>query len=191
VEHSHSIVSRSWFGLVKLAIATGIAYFLVGRLGLALRAEPGVAVFWPASGIAIGALIALGPGARIPVAAGVTVATAACNLMIGRNPCLAIALGLLNAAQPLITMWLLERWFGGTFKLEDVQRVLGFFAATAIGSASTALAAAIAMSLAEPTTFPVHVWRLWFAACSLGIVTVAPLLVDLSDVMREGLPRRD
>ncbi len=191
MEHSHSIVSRSWFGLVKLAVATGIAYFLVGRLGLALRAEPGVAVFWPASGIAIGALIALGPGARLPVAAGVTVATAACNLMIGRHPWLAIALGLLNALQPLITMWLLERWFGGTFKLEDVQRVLGFFAATAIGSASTALAAAVAISLVEPTTFPVHVWRLWFAASSLGIVTVAPLLVGLGDVIREGLPRRE
>jgi len=145
VEHSRSIVSHSWFGLVKLAVATGIAYFLVGRVGLALHAGPGVAVFWPASGIAVGALIALGPSARLPLAAGVVVATAACNLMIGRNSWLAIALGLLNAAQPLITVWLLERWFGRTFKLEDVQRVLGFFAATAIGSAITALAAAIAL----------------------------------------------
>jgi PAS domain S-box-containing protein len=191
VEHSRSVVSQSWFGLVKLAVATGIAYFLVGRLGLALRAEPGVAVFWPASGIAVGALMALGPGARLPLAAGVTVATAACNLMIDRNPWLAVALGLLNAAQPLITIWLLERWFGRTFRLEDVQRVLGFFAATAIASAITAVAVAMAISLVEPTTFPVHVWRLWFAACALGVVTVAPLLVGLTDVLREGLPRRE
>ena len=35
----------------------------------------GVAVFWPAAGIAIGALIALGPDARLPVAAAVAVAT--------------------------------------------------------------------------------------------------------------------
>jgi PAS domain-containing protein len=189
VERSPSAVSQSWFGLVMLAAATGIAYFLVGRLGLALRAEPGMAVFWPASGIAVGALIALGPSARLPLAAGVFVATVAC--MIGRNSWLAIALGLLNAALPLITVLLLERWFGRTFKLEDVQRVLGFFAATAIGSAITALGAAIAISLVEPTTFPVHVWRLWFAACSLGIVTVAPLLVGLGDVIRERLPRHE
>ena len=191
MEHSRSVVSRSWFDLVKLAVATGIAYFLVGRLGLALRAESAVAVFWPASGIAVGTLIALGPGARLPLAAGVTLATAACNLMIDRNPWLAVALGLLNAAQPLITVSLLERWFGRTFKLEDVQRVLGFFAATAIASAITALAATTVISLVEPTTVPVHVWRLWFAACALGVVTVAPLLVGLSDVLREGLRRRE
>ena len=69
VERSHSVVGQSWLGVVKIAVATGVAYFLAGRLGLALRAEPGVAVFWPAAGIAIGALIALGPSARLPVAA--------------------------------------------------------------------------------------------------------------------------
>ena len=62
------MVSQSWHGVVKLAVVTGVAYFLAGRLGLALRAEPGVAIFWPAAGIAVGALIALGPGARLPVA---------------------------------------------------------------------------------------------------------------------------
>jgi PAS domain-containing protein/integral membrane sensor domain MASE1 len=191
VERSPSKVSRSWFDLVMLALATGIAYLLAARLSLVLRADPGVAVFWPASGIAVGALIALGPSARLPLAAGVFVATIACNLMIGRDARLAIAFGLLNVGQTLLTVWLLERWFGRTFRLEDVQRVLGFFAATAIGSAISALGAAVAISLVEPTAYPPHVWRIWFAACSLGIVTVAPLLIGLSDVMRERLPRRE
>ena len=191
MERSPSIASQSWFDLVKLAAATGIAYLLAGLLGLVFRAETGFAVFWPASGIAVGALITLGPSARLPVAAGVFVATTACNLMIGRNAWLAIVFGLLNAGQPLFTVWLLERWFGRTVGLEDVQRVLGFFAATAIGSAIAALGAAVAISFAEPTLSPVHVWRLWFAACSLGIVTVAPLLIGLGDVMREQLPRHE
>src|SRR5215510_10949042 len=144
---------------------------MVGRLGLALRADPGGAVFWPASGIAVGALITLGPRARVPLAVGVFVATVACSLMIARNSWLTIALGLLCAVQPLVTVWPLERWFGRTFKLEDVQRVLGFFAATAIGSAIAALGAAVAFSIVEPTASPLHVWSIWFAACSLGIVT--------------------
>jgi PAS domain S-box-containing protein len=190
VERSPSVVGQSWFGLVKLALATGIGYFLLGRLGLILRAE-GVAVFWPASGLAVGALIALGPRARLPLAAGVFVATVACNLMIGRNAWLSIAFGLLNVGQTLFTAWLLERWFGRTFKLEDVQRVLAFFAATAAGSALSALGAAVVIGLIDPTASHLQVWRLWFAACSLGVVTVAPLLIGLGDVMRERLPRHE
>jgi PAS domain S-box-containing protein len=191
VQRSHSAVGQSWLGFVKLAVATGIAYFLAGRLGLALRAEPGVAVFWPAAGIAVGALIALGPTARLPVAAAVVVATTTCNLMTGRSAWLAIAFGSINAGQVLLTTWLLERWFGSWFKLEGVQQVLGFLVSSAIGSAIAAVGAAISINLIDPTASPLHVWRVWFAACSLGIVTVAPLLIGLADVMRERLPRRE
>jgi hypothetical protein len=58
VKSSRSSNGRSWFWGIKIAVATGIAYFLAGRLGLVLRVEPGLAIFWPASGIAVGALIA-------------------------------------------------------------------------------------------------------------------------------------
>jgi PAS domain S-box-containing protein len=191
VERSHSVVSQSWFGGVKLAVAIGIAYFFAGRLGLVLRADPGVAVFWPAAGIAVGALIALGPRARLPVAVAVFVATAACNLMIGRDPWLTIVFGSLNAWQTLFTAWLLERWFGRAFNLEDVQRVLGFLAAGAAGSAIAAAGAAAVIVIYSPTASPLQVWGLWFAACSLGIVTVAPLLIGLGDAMRERLPRHE
>jgi len=190
VERSSSVVSASGFGLVRLAVARGIGYFLLARLGLFLRAE-GVAVFWPAAGLAIGALIALGPSARLPLAAGIFIATVACNLVLGRYTWLAITFGLLNVGQTLFTAWLLERWFGRTFKLEDVQRVLGFFAATAAGSALSALGTAVAIGLINPTASHQHVWRLWFSACSLGVVTVAPLLIGLGDVMRERLPRHE
>jgi len=188
VQRSPSLVGQSWLGIVKLAVATGVAYFLAGRLGWALRAESGAAVFWPAAGIAVGALIAWGPSARLPVAATVVGVSTVCSLIIGRNAWLAIALGFINAGQPLFTAWLLERWFGSPFKLEDVRRVLGFFAATAVGSAIAALGAVVALGLIEPTASPLHVWSLWFAACSLGIVTVAPLLIGLGDARRERLP---
>jgi PAS domain S-box-containing protein len=191
VQRSLSVASRSWLGVVKVAVATGIAYFLAGRLGLALRAEPGVAVFWPAAGIAVGALVVWGPGVRLPVAAAVVIASTVCSLMIGRSAWLAVAISSINAGQALLTAWLLERWFGSTFKLEDVHRVLGFLGATAIGSAIGAVGAAIAVSLIDPTSPSLHVWRLWFAAASLGIVTVAPLLIGINNAAREQLPRHE
>jgi len=191
VERSHSGISQSYFGGVKLAVATGVAYFLAGRLGLVLRVDPGIAVFWPASGIALGALIALGRSARLPLAVAVFLATAASNLMIGRNPWLAMVFGLLNAFQTLFAAWLLERWFGRSFDLESVQRVLAFLAATAVGSAVAAAGAAVAIAIYSPTISPLKVWGLWFAACSLGIVTVAPLLIGLGGAMRERLARHE
>ena len=60
--------------LWSVAIATGaltaIAYFLGARLGLVLLTDlEGVAVFWPASGVAAGILIAFGLRAWKPPAA--------------------------------------------------------------------------------------------------------------------------
>ena len=51
--------------VLSTAGAVAIAYFLAARLGLALlSAGSGVAVFWPASGLAAGILITFGPRAR-------------------------------------------------------------------------------------------------------------------------------
>jgi hypothetical protein len=71
-----------WPGSIGLAIVVGIAYLLAARLSLVLLTTPGgVAVFWPASGVAAGALIALGHRAQLPVAVGAMVGTIAAALL--------------------------------------------------------------------------------------------------------------
>ena len=174
-----------------LALAIGIAYFLAAWLGLALRAGPGVAVFWPAAGIAVGALIAWGHTARVPVAGAVIAATALANFMTGRNAWLAVAFGFVNAGQSLLTAWLIERAFGREFRLESVPNVLGFVVAGAIGAAGAAACAALAVSFVEPAAPLVGVWRLWFASCLLGVITLAPLLIGIDDSLRDPPPRRE
>ena len=111
--------------------------------------------------------------------------------MIARNPWLAIAFGVVNAGQTLLTAWLIERRFGSVFKLEDVPQVLGFLVASAAGAAIAGVGAAVAVSLVQSNASFLNVWRLWFASCSLGIVTVAPLLIGLGRVVRELPPRRE
>src|SRR5215467_8563938 len=87
VERSLSNVSRSLVEFAKLAVTVGVAYFLVARLSFfVFRVDPGVAVFWPAAGIAVGALIALGPRAWLPIATAVFIANLTHNLLVGRNP---------------------------------------------------------------------------------------------------------
>jgi integral membrane sensor domain MASE1 len=79
-------LTQLWSRSIWLAVAVGVAYFLAARLSLLLLTKPdGVAVFWPASGVAAGVLIALGPGARWPVAAGAMVATIVANVLGDRG----------------------------------------------------------------------------------------------------------
>lgn len=188
---SYDRIGRPRTGAIMHALAIGGAYFVAARLGLVFLAKPGLAVFWPAAGIAVGALIALGPGARLPATVGVVVATIVANLMMGRNPSLAIVFGLVNASQTLLTSWLVERWFGRSFKLEDLFQVIGFLGASAVGAAIAAAGAAMAVSFVQAIASPLEVWRLWFASCLLGIVTVAPLVIGVGVAVRDQLPQRE
>jgi integral membrane sensor domain MASE1 len=150
-----------WHGGVALLVA--IAYFLAARLGLHLLTEfEGVAVFWPASGIAAGVLIALGRSARAPVAIGVVAATIAANLLGDRNLWSSICSSLCNAGEALLAAWLIERWFGQSFRLDGLHRVLGFLAAATIATATAAVGGAVTMDLFHTDAPLLSIWRVWF-----------------------------
>src|SRR5712672_119400 len=127
---------RGWPGACVLALAVGSAYFLSARLSLALLTKPdGVAVFWPASGVAAGVLIALGPGARWPVAIGAMAATIVANLLGDRTFAGAITFGLCNVGEAMLAAGLIRRQFGSDFSLDRLRHVLGLLAAAVFGAA--------------------------------------------------------
>jgi PAS domain S-box-containing protein len=184
----HSVLGmRLWLGWAGLSIAVGLAYFLTAQLGLALlTTAERVAVFWPASGIAVGILIALGAWARGPVAAGVIAATVVANLLIDRSVWSALAFALCNAGEALLAMWLIERWFGHAFSLDSLLRVLGLFASATVATAAAAVGASGAMKLLGPSNAAfLDVWEVWFTSDALGIVTIAPLLIGVAAAVRE------
>ena len=183
--------SQSWLRAVGLFVVVGISYFLAARVGVVLGVSQGVPIFWPAAGIAVGAFITLGPNGRLPVAAAVVAAQIASGILIGRSLSLTITFAFFNTGEALLTAWLIERWFGRTFTLETVRQVLGFVVASAVSEAIAASGAGAVVHFLEPTTSSGHAWRLWFASCSLGIFTVAPLLIGLGEIVRELPPRRE
>src|SRR5258708_3853586 len=112
----------SRIGAIGLAVAVGIAYFVVAQLGLAFLAKPdGVAVFWPAAGVSSGVLIALGRDARLPVAGGVIVATIIANLTGDRNVWCATVFAFCNAGEAIVAAWLIQRYFGLRFNLDRLR----------------------------------------------------------------------
>jgi PAS domain S-box-containing protein len=113
------IGTEQWAGRISLTAGVGVAYFLIAELGLSLpTATEQVAVFWPASGVAVGILIAFGRWACAPVAVGVIVASAAAALLGDRSVWTALAFGFCNAGEVVLVMWLIERCFGTGFNLE-------------------------------------------------------------------------
>ena len=180
-----------WIGPIGLAIAVGTGYFLAAQLSLALLTKPdGVAVFWPAAGIASGTLIALGSGARLPVILGVVTASTVASLLGDRNLAAGIVFALCNAGETLLVAWLIKHRFGKDFRLESLHNVLGFFVAAGIGPAISGIAATVGFILYHTSGAPVlSTWLNWFASDALGIIMVAPLLIGLGGLRRD-LPER-
>ena len=177
---------------IGLAAAVGFAYFLAALLsyGLALQSE-GLAVFWPASGVSSGLLIALGPRARWPVVSGVIVAVVADHLIMAGPLRVGIAFALSDAAETLIIAGLIERYFGADFSLGRLRHVLGVLAAAVIGTCVSGIGGVAASALLQPPTVPILIiWHHWVASNTIGFIAVAPLLIGLSAALRQQ-PRRD
>jgi signal transduction histidine kinase len=184
-------LSRQWVDAVRLAAAIGAAYFLAAQLSLGLLMKPdGVAVFWPAAGISSGVLIALGPRARWPVAAGAFIATVPANLMGDRNIWAAIVFAACNAAEALITAGLIQHYFHTQFSLDRLRQVLGLLVAAVAGTAISGIGGAIGYKLFHsPAVSMLTTWRHWFASDVVGIIAVAPLVIGLAAAARDRPPR--
>ena len=175
------------------AVAVALAYFVVARLSLALL-EPvdGVAVFWPAAGVASGILIALGSAARWTVVVGVVAATIAANLLGDRNIVNSLFSAVANAGEAVIVAGLIHRLCGFPFELNELQRVLALFAATVVGTSLSGIAGTIGFVLFQgAAASPPVIWLHWFSSDALGIIAVAPLAIGLASLARNSPPRRE
>ena len=186
-------LSQRWVTSIGIAAAVGLAYFLAAKLSLELLMKPGgVAVFWPAAGISSGVLIALGPHARWPVAAGVMAATVAANLMGDRDIWASTAFALCNAAEALITAGLIQHYFGMSFSLDRLRQVLSLLAAAVVGTIISGIGGAVAYKLFHsPTVSMLTTWWQWFASDAVGIVSIAPLVIGLAAAVREPPQRNE
>lgn len=179
-----------WAGAVTLTIAVAIAYFIAARLSLELLTKPeGVAVFWPAAGVSAGALIVLGTRARWPVIFGTVAATILANLLGDRNLWGAILFGCCNAFEAALTAWLIDRYHGPGFSMAKPNNVMALLGAATIGTAISGIGGAITFKFFHSATTPIWVtWQHWFASDALGIIVVAPLLIEFASAARDRPP---
>ena len=176
-----------WASAFFVTGAVAIAYFLAARLSLALLEEPdGVAVFWPAAGVASGALIVAGSATWWPVIIGVMAATIWANLLGDRNIWSSVFFAVANAIEAAIVAGLIERAYGSPFELNTLRRVMGLFAATIAGTAISGILGTMGFVwFHAATASPPTIWFHWFASDALGTLTVAPLVIGIASLMRD------
>jgi PAS domain S-box-containing protein len=181
---------KRWASGVALGAAVSVMYFLAAQLSLRLLMQPdGVAVFWLSGGITSGVLIALGPRARWPVAAGAVAGDLVPSLLSGWA---AVAVGLCNAAEALIAAGLIQYYFGTSFTLSRLRPVAGFLVAAVVATMISGVGGAIVYKLSATPTAPIlTTWWHWFASDALGIISLAPLVIGAAAALREPPPRNE
>src|SRR2546423_136638 len=129
---------------VARGLALAAAYFVVAKIGLRYATiGPSISPVWPPTGLAVGALVLLGPGHWPAILLGALLANATTTI-----PVLAaagIACG--NAAEATVAAYLLRRRAGQHLALDDLRGVRTLACADSRGDGRRRLARAGGRSL--------------------------------------------
>jgi signal transduction histidine kinase len=161
-----------------LLAVTGV-YFATGKLGLLLAyAHPSASPVWPASGVALAAVLLLGQRVWPGVFAGALLVSL--DASTGAGASLAIAAG--NTLEAVAAGYLMTRFARGADALEKPREVFRFvmiagLIAPAIG-ATVAITSLVLTGLAGWPQYA-QLWLTWSLGDACGTLIVAPALILL------------
>ena len=151
-------------------------YVAAGKLGLSFApVTDSTTAVWPPAGLALGALLLLGPRVWPAIATGAFIV----NLFTLRlvEPSLLMAAG--NTIEALVGWWLVTRFAGGAAAFDRAGTVFRFAVIATVApliAASIGTAAQAAFNLAQDAEYRL-VWLTWWVGDTVGVITIAPLVV--------------
>jgi signal transduction histidine kinase/ActR/RegA family two-component response regulator len=160
-----------------LVAAVAALYFGAAKVGLtmAFLAEQ-VSPVWPATGIAVAAVLLLGPRVWPGIALGAFLANATADepLLVAAG----IAVG--NTLEALAAGWLLQR--GRRFRLgldgvADALALVGLAAGLSTAVAATVGVTSLCAGGVEPWSHFGALWGVWWLGDAMGALVMAPLLL--------------
>ncbi|TMI34346.1 MAG: hypothetical protein E6H41_13025, partial [Betaproteobacteria bacterium] len=169
---------RRWVTVAQAALLAAI-YFGAARLALLLAIPPGYATaLWPPSGIALAALLVLGPR----LWPGVWIGSALANLSIDASLPAAIVIATGSTLQALVLSALLRRHVDIAYRFRHVQQVVKFVVLSALGATIAPTVALIPLSLLYPLPGAdlFANWRTWWQGDTSGILIFTPLILSWS-----------
>ena len=162
--------------LLRLA-AVFLLYLAAGKLGLSVPFTSGnVSPVWPASGIALAAVLVWGYG----IWPGIAAAAFLVNFWSPIPPLAALGLAVGNTSSALVGGYLLRRIAGletSLVKLRDVLALvlLGALAGTSV--AATGGTTTLFLTHVRPWSAFWTAWRVWWFGDAMGVLVVAPLFL--------------
>ncbi|HKQ24689.1 MAG TPA: PAS domain S-box protein [Burkholderiales bacterium] len=154
-----------------------LAYFLAARIGLEYAViNPVVSTIWPASGIALAAVL-LGGLRFLPA---VFLGAFAVNFSIHGNVTVSAFTGLGNSLEALLGALLLHRVFDFDVRMSRLRDVVCLIVVAAtISPLPAALLGPLSLALFSGLAWSevAHAFPIWWMGDSLGIVVVAPLML--------------
>lgn len=162
-----------WMAVAMLAVI----YFVTASLALKLAIPPGYAsAFWPPAGIALAALLLLGPR----VWPGVWLGAALANYGVLGTPALtAMAIGAGNAAEAVVAALLIGRYLRAPLRFGNAAEPWRFAAVACVACLVAATSGVLALVLSGRlpwAEFGTH-WFVWWLGDATGIFVLTPLLL--------------
>jgi PAS domain S-box-containing protein len=173
-----------------LAVATAAVYFAAARIGLALAVTvEQVSMVWPATGVALAAVIRFGPRWTWP---GIALGAFGANLLLQEPIFTAAGIAAGNTLEAVVGALALQR-VGFRPSLERLRDALALMILAA-GAATTLSASVGAASLCaggvHPWTAYGHLWWTWWIGDGLGALIVTPAILVWTHPAPVALPPR-
>ncbi|HYV56899.1 MAG TPA: MASE1 domain-containing protein [Candidatus Nitrosopolaris sp.] len=167
----YRLVTRLTLGLALAAV-----YFGAAKLGLTMAfvAEQ-VTTVWPPTGIALAAILVLGPAVWPAIALGAFLA----NVTAHESLVTAVAIATGNTLEVVVGGWFLRR-LGFRSSIERLRDVLGlmvFAAGISTMVSATIGVASLCLSDAQPWGAFARLWSDWWIGDAMGALVMAPLLL--------------
>lgn len=162
------------FGILTLIV---LAYFAAGKLGLALAVvHPSASAVWPASGIALAALLLFG----LRMWPAIFVGAFLVNLHTTGTVLSSLGIATGNSLEAVLGAFLTARYASGLEVFQRARSVFRFVflaagASTVVG-ATIGTATLLGSGLAETSNL-ISIWQTWWLGDATGIIVVTPLLL--------------
>ncbi len=153
-------------------LCVALVYFVFAYAGLKSNPEEGLAIFWPASGIFVAALLMTDVRQKGALYGSVAISCWLAHFVVFDSWYLSVGYTLASLIEVYIVARLITKGDGTRRSFTDPRYVLRFTAACLCGAAAGA-----ALACVVARDFSVSFFLAWFITAALGMLIVVPLAV--------------